>query len=245
MAKEQPGETLKKTRLWTSTIAAAATFVAGIAIASPAKASTDYRVEATCASGVTTFTPSTYAVTLNDTLTFENNTGVVIASSGSGVTPDGSTPIADQATQTYVITGPGELRFSSTGCGFPTFSWTIGSGGSDSSVAAASAPVEVSLSLDLAASGATCAEGSAATGVSGAWLTLPGADDCSSTTDPDAKLLGWSTSANFPVGLAQSQVDQGWGVIDDTFDGVRMIFIPAGQATFVSGPNSLHPIWAS
>lgn len=107
------------------------------------------------------------------------------------------------------------------------------------------APVEVSLSLDLATSDASCTEGSAATGVAGAWLTLPGADDCSSVTNPDANLLGWSTSANFPVELAQSQVDKGWGAIDDTFDGVRMIFIPAGQATFVSGPNSLHPIWAS
>lgn len=120
-----------------------------------------------------------------------------------------------------------------------------GGGGGTSSGAAASAPVEVSLSLDLATSDASCTEGSAVTGFAGAWLTLPGDDECSSVTNPDANLLGWSTSANFPVELAQSQVDKGWGAIDDTFDGVRMIFIPAGQATFVSGPNSLHPIWAS
>lgn len=122
---------------------------------------------------------------------------------------------------------------------------TGGGGGSSSSAAAASAPVEVSLSLDLAASGASCKEGSAATGVMGSWLFLPAADDCSSTTDPNAKLLGWSTSVNFPVQRAQSQVDNRWGAIDEIFDGVRMIFIPAGHATFVSGPNSLYPIWAS
>lgn len=122
----------------------------------------------------------------------------------------------------------------------------IGDGGqSEPAGAAASAPVEVSLSLDLGASGATCKAGAAATGVMGSWLYLPAADDCSSTTDPNAKLLGWSTSANFPVQRAQSQVDNRWGAIDEVFDGVRMIFIPAGQATFVSGPNSLYPIWAS
>ena len=120
-----------------------------------------------------------------------------------------------------------------------------GGGGGTSSDSVASVPLTVSLSLDLAASGASCKEGSAATGVMGAWLFLPAADDCSSTTNPNAKLLGWSTSANFPVGRAQSQVDNRWGAIDEVFDGVRMIFIPAGQATFVSGPNSLHPIWAS
>lgn len=105
-------------------------------------------------------------------------------------------------------------------------------------------PVTVSLSLDLAASGAACKEGTSAAGVFGSWLTLPGAGDCSSIATPGAKLLGWSTNAGFPVAMAQSQVDKGWGAIDDTFNGVRMIFIPAGQATFVSGPNTLHPIWA-
>ncbi len=58
-------------------------------------------------------------------------------------------------------------------------------------------------------------------------------------------LLGWSTSASFPVAGAQAQVDKAWGVIDETIDGVRMIFIPAGMATFVSGSNTLYPVWSS
>ena len=120
-----------------------------------------------------------------------------------------------------------------------------GGGGGASSDAATSAPVEASLSLDLAASGASCKSGSAAKGFVGTWLTLPSAGDCTSTTKPDAKLLGWSTHANFPVERAQSQVNKGWGAIDEVINGVRMIFIPAGQATFISGPNSLHPIWAN
>lgn len=113
------------------------------------------------------------------------------------------------------------------------------------SKAAVIVPEVVSLTLDLAASGASCTDGSAVSGVVGGWMTLPAADACTSTTRPSAKLLGWSTNAGFPVALAQSQVNKGWGAIDDTFNGVRMIFIPAGQATFVSGSNSLHPIWAS
>ncbi|HEY7821877.1 MAG TPA: hypothetical protein VIG24_03530 [Acidimicrobiia bacterium] len=120
-------------------------------------------------------------------------------------------------------------------------------GGVTSSGAAASTPVEVSLSLDLASSGATCIEGSAATGVAGAWMTLPGADSCTSQTKPDANLLGWATTADFPVDVAQRQIDNGWGAYEMFNEEGRMtaVFIPAGQATFVSASNSLHPIWAS
>jgi hypothetical protein len=119
--------------------------------------------------------------------------------------------------------------------------------GGTSSGAAASAPVEVSLSLDLATSDASCTGGSSATGVMGTWLTLPGASDCTSQTTPDANLLGWVTTADFPVDIAQRQIDNGWGAYELFNEEGRMtaVFIPAGQATFVSGPNSLHPIWAS
>lgn len=137
------------------------------------------------------------------------------------------------------------FTFSSSGVQKGQITLSPGPANASDAGVGSTAPEEVSLSLDLAASGASCKEGSAATGVMGAWLFLPAADDCSSTTDPNAKLLGWSTSANFPVQRAQSQVDNRWGAIDEIFDGVRMIFIPAGMATFVSGPNSLHPIWAS
>jgi hypothetical protein len=32
-------------------------------------------------------------------------------------------------------------------------------------------------------------------------------------------------------------------VIDETVDGTRMIFIPAGLPTLLSGDNTLHAIW--
>lgn len=185
-------------------------------------------------------------------------TGSITATAGSGggsVTVTAPTTVSAAAglavfTVTGDTAGLATVQFSAakTGGGnvIVTSILTVtGSGGGTSSDSVASAPVEVSLSLDLAASGASCKEGSAATGVMGAWMYLPAAGDCSSKTNPGAKLLGWSTSPDFPVGRAQSQVDNRWGAIDEVFGGVRMIFIPAGQATFVSGPNSLHPIWAS
>ena len=119
--------------------------------------------------------------------------------------------------------------------------------GGTSSGAAASAPIEVSLALDLAASGASCTEGSVETGAIGAWLTLPGAQDCSSTTNPDAKLLGWATTVDFPVAIAQRQIDNGWGAYELFDDEGRWaaVFIPAGGAILVSASDTLHPIWAN
>lgn len=123
---------------------------------------------------------------------------------------------------------------------------TIGAGGGDSSSSSTSAPVET-LSLAVAASGATCTGGNP-TGYAGSWLTLPSADQCTQsgpTAKPGAMLLGWATSSSFPIARAQAQIDKKWGVIDEVIDGRRMIFIPAGMATFVSGSNNLFPIWSA
>ena len=121
----------------------------------------------------------------------------------------------------------------------------VGAGGSSSS--ASSTPAVETLSLSVAASGATCTGGNP-TGYSGSWLTLPSADQCTQsgpTAKSGAKLLGWATSSSFPVARAQAQVDKKWGVIDEVIDGERMIFIPGGMATFVSGSNNLFPIWSA
>lgn len=119
-----------------------------------------------------------------------------------------------------------------------------GGGGGGSSSSATTTPH--TLSLEVAASGASCTSGNPS-GVSGSWLTLPGADTCSQsgpTAKAAATLLGWSTSANFPIARAQAQIDKHWGVIDEVIDGTRMIFIPGGMAVFVSGPNNLYPVWS-
>lgn len=82
----------------------------------------------------------------------------------------------------------------------------------------------------------------------GIWVTLPGTDECSHQND-DARtqLLGWATSANFPLEIARRQVDNGWGAYETFDDTGRLsgVFIPAGGATLVSAPATLHAIWSS
>lgn len=239
---------------------AAGMVLASVALAAPSHAST------TCGALVDNLASPNYTLAVGDSVTMTVScmtsgvntsfVGSITATAPGGVTITSANPataVSGVATFTILGSSVGLVMVNFNGGGASQIGQGFDvTGGSDSggpsgttSDAVASAPVEVSLSLDLAASGASCKEGSAATGLMGAWLYLPAAGDCSSTTKPNAKLLGWSTSANFPVQRAQSQVDNRWGAIDEVFDGVRMIFIPAGQATFVSGANSLHPIWAS
>jgi hypothetical protein len=94
--------------------------------------------------------------------------------------------------------------------------------------------------------GTTCTN-SSESGTGGTWITLPGASDCTPpASKPGATLLGWATSPDFPVEIAQRQVDNGWGAYE-TFnaDGqLTGVFIPAGGATFLSGSGNLFPIWS-
>lgn len=94
------------------------------------------------------------------------------------------------------------------------------------------------ISLGLQTGGACTAVTAAS--LLGTWMQLPDARSCSK---PGSTLLGWSTSAAFPVDVAKAQVAKGWGVIDGTINGVRMIFIPAGGYTSLTGDNSLYPVW--
>lgn len=237
---------MKKTRLWTTAIAATVFTAGSLLLTAPAQAAGTLTVGA---GSITAALDSNESVYFCNTSSCNGTTALYVSSSGTFTTGSqvlfatgsGQTGLTQLPAGTYtvvILTTPNGTLIASES------NVVIGDGGGASSDAAASAPVEVSLSLDLATSGASCKEGSAATGLMGSWLSLPAAGDCSSTTNPKAKLLGWSTDANFPVELAQSQVNKGWGVIDDVFGGVRMIFIPAGQATYVSGPNSLFPIWS-
>jgi hypothetical protein len=122
----------------------------------------------------------------------------------------------------------------------------VGSGGApsgDSSTAAVPAPTfEISLTPT---DGTTCVNSSqSATG--GTWLALPRANDCTPpASKAGATLLGWSTTPNFPIDIAQRQVNNGWGVYE-TFNSsgaITSVFIPAGRATFLSGTNTLYAIW--
>ena len=126
---------------------------------------------------------------------------------------------------------------------------TSGGGGASSSSAPASAPTVETLQVGVSGSDTTCTGGNP-TGFSGSWLQLPAAGDCQQTGPkaiPNAKLLGWATDPNFPVAIAQRQVNNGWGAYE-TFNAegaMTGVFIPAGGSTFISGSNTLYPIWSS
>lgn len=84
--------------------------------------------------------------------------------------------------------------------------------------------------------------------VRGEWVALPSKDSCSaSDSSVQSVLLGWATRSDFPVDIAQRQVDNGWGAYETLDDDGRItgVFIPAGGETFVSAPGTLHAIWSS
>jgi len=123
----------------------------------------------------------------------------------------------------------------------------IGSGVEDqsSSLAIVSRPRSVILSFHTV-NDSSCRP-SSASGFAGSWMNLPGADDCTiPATKPGATLLGWATNPNFPVGIAQRQVSQGWGAYEMFNDGARLtaVFIPVGGATLLSGDGNLFAIWS-
>lgn len=100
------------------------------------------------------------------------------------------------------------------------------------------------LELMLETTGGLICSTPLATGAFDTWVQLPSAASCTAPTDrAGTTLLGWSTSATFPVDVARDQVSKGWGSIDSMFNGQRMIFIPAGNHTLITGGNSLHAIW--
>ena len=105
----------------------------------------------------------------------------------------------------------------------------------------------VTLAFDLP-DGVRCDFGSVEASI-GSWIELPAASDCSVTpragdTSEDSTLLGWATSADFPVEIAQRQVDNGWGAYETYNDDGQLtgVFIPAGGFTQISGPTNLFPI---
>lgn len=72
----------------------------------------------------------------------------------------------------------------------------------------------------------------------GTWVATPTAAEW---TRAGFTLLGWATSASFPQSMAQEATH----AFDGLVNGARVIYIPAGHSTFVSGDNTLHAIWGS
>ena len=231
---------------------------AGVVAAAPAQAATNYTTTITCSSGTLVWSSDNIATATNDTITITNSTSVGLArtalTGGTGINSLAAAGPMSSGTLTVTGLSGGTLTLQQDPNGACsgatttlTFSGGSSGGGGGSSSSGSATPVTETLSLSVAASGATCTGGNPS-GTSGSWLTLPGADQCSQsgpTAKAGSKLLGWATSANFPIARAQAQIDKKWGVIDEVIDGQRMIFIPGGMATFVSGSNNLFPIWSA
>jgi len=121
-----------------------------------------------------------------------------------------------------------------------------GNGGSSGSGTGSSAPT-LDLTLDPTETDATCSV-AGVSGARGSWVTLEAASDCTPPpSTPDATLLGWATDPDFPVDIAQRQVDNGWGAYETYNDEGKLtsVFIPAGGAAQLTNSNTLYAIWSN
>jgi len=93
--------------------------------------------------------------------------------------------------------------------------------------------------------GGDCA--TSASGVVGVWVDLPNLNECTSEVGRAGRsFLGWATTPDFPVAIAQRQVDNGWGAYEifDSTGALSGVFIPRGSATLISAPAEIYPIWS-
>lgn len=185
--------------------------------------------------------------------TYQNGTGSAGGGAGHGGGGGSSWAIADGTAGAGGSLGPVGASFSpgsnggaaglSGGDGSLSLEvWT----GECSMASAAARGSLVTLSIASQAGGAHCAGGSLM-GYRGTWITLPASTQCTpsdATAPRESRLLGWATTAHFPVARAQDQVDRHWGAIDEQVNGMRMIFIPAGMSVLLSSDNVVYPIWA-
>lgn len=82
--------------------------------------------------------------------------------------------------------------------------------------------------------------------VVGTWVSLPNLNECTSDVGrAERSFLGWATSLDFPVEIAQRQVGNGWGAYEvfDSTGTLSSVFIPRGGATLFSAPAEIYAIW--
>jgi hypothetical protein len=231
---------------------------ASVVIAGPASAAT---VSVDCGStGTTSVSDATLTVNFTNcadfnwfyttassaTLSVAFNPGsVTVGPRGGDAPPESLTSGSLAGTTSFTVTLTGTARsaqFILRGAGTQTinFAGNVDGGGSSQS----STPQVFELSLSPG-DGTTCVTASQ-TGVGGTWVTLPGASDCTPpASKAGASLLGWATTPNFPVAIAQRQINNGWGTYESYNEAEQLVavFIPAGRATYVSGSNNLYAIW--
>ena len=82
-------------------------------------------------------------------------------------------------------------------------------------------------------------------GAVGSWVSLP-APASPPVTNPNSTFLGWTTYEEFPVAIAQRQIDNDWGAYEVFRDdgSLQDVFIPAEGSARIAAPESLYPIWS-
>ena len=216
-----------------------------VAIAAPASAAT-VAVTISCSGNTVVVTPNSVTVAVGDTINVTNNSGG--ATIIFGAIQNSPRTVNQNTTGPLVVVSASGFVTINALCGsFGNTGLQLVSNGSSESSSSASATVPAP-TFEIALTptdGTTCtSSGQSATG--GTWLTLPGANDCTPpASKAGATLLGWSTTPNFPVAIAQRQVTNGWGTYEtiNSAGEITSVFIPAGRATFLSGANSLYAIW--
>jgi len=122
-----------------------------------------------------------------------------------------------------------------------------GGGGDDSgsSAPASAAPAVVDVTLDQITSEVLRTWASTAT--LGSWKQLPESSEIIGVDENAGRtFLGAATTPDFPVDIAQRQVDNGWGAYQ-TFneDGdLTAVFIPAGGWMHITNSTRLYAIWS-
>ena len=230
-----------------STFAVSA-FAISTLIAAPAAQASTFTYNVDCASGAASLSVTASS---GDTIVLNRNAGtceyvsvekdIISASTAVTITGGGVPTLVDEGssfgwtdtsaiTQVSIvltITGPGQINFTSRGFSFgQAFRVSSGGGGGSSSSESA---VPETFELALNPTDGTSCNTSAETTTGGSWVTLAAADNCTPpATQPNALLLGWSTTPDLPVAIAQRQVDNGWGAYE--------IFNDSGQ-------GNLYAIW--
>ena len=103
--------------------------------------------------------------------------------------------------------------------------------------------VSVDLDLEAAELPASWSQSS----ILGSWRQLPASADVVGVGENAGKtFLGVATREDFPVAIAQRQVDNGWGAYEiyDADGRLASGFIPAGKSLHLTAVPRLHAIWS-
>ena len=225
---------------------------AGIVEVGPARAAASpSNLDVNCTTGAANAYDQTFTGSVGDTFTLTNLNGsfACVVSAYSGVVTASGLNGSDEfqvapVTFTMVASGSFYLNYNAGRANRSTITVVA----VPASAPASSSPgATQTFDLSITPTDGTTCSNTSPSGTSGTWITLPGTNDCTvPPTKSGATLLGWATTPNFAVDIAQRQVDNGWGAYEifNADSQLTGVFIPAGGATFLSAAGKLYPIWS-